>query len=295
MSRPESTYSYLESGGMTCRLCQSHTGSESSSNSRKEMLPKPITIVTSESSSSCFVRPEEFTFGSSHAVTTQTPAQVSQRRHLDFIPTQQSDLRLSIDLTLALPFFSLRADPRQARAAPAVANDDGAESPGAPAAASRPAHPSGGPPGLVTSLTAVAHHFSAGGRGPAQRGPLQRPVGFPRLRGLPTRGGHEDYGWGPDWGCRRGQRRQPAGKVRPVRGSLQEGPGGSGDGGLRRDGESGQQSLAAPVLALAHVHVHAQRRVGRVLRCWLTPGDGQRLAVSMLHPHLAGHAPFADS
>uniref|UniRef100_H3C131 Sprouty related EVH1 domain containing 3 n=1 Tax=Tetraodon nigroviridis TaxID=99883 RepID=H3C131_TETNG len=30
--------------------------SESSSNSRKEMLPKPITIVTSESSSTCFVR-----------------------------------------------------------------------------------------------------------------------------------------------------------------------------------------------------------------------------------------------
>uniref|UniRef100_H3DFT6 Sprouty related EVH1 domain containing 3 n=1 Tax=Tetraodon nigroviridis TaxID=99883 RepID=H3DFT6_TETNG len=33
----------------------SHTGSESSSNSRKEMLPKPITIVTSESSSTCFI------------------------------------------------------------------------------------------------------------------------------------------------------------------------------------------------------------------------------------------------
>lgn len=64
--------------GMTCSLCQSHTGSESSSNSRKEMLPKPITIVTSESSSTCFVRSEEFSFGSSHAVTTQTPAQVAQ-------------------------------------------------------------------------------------------------------------------------------------------------------------------------------------------------------------------------
>lgn len=63
--------------GMTCSLCQSHTGSESSSNSRKEMLPKPITIVTSESSSTCFVRSEEFSFGSSHAVTTQTPAQVT--------------------------------------------------------------------------------------------------------------------------------------------------------------------------------------------------------------------------
>lgn len=62
---------------MTRGLCQSHTGSESSSNSRKEMLPKPITIVTSESSSTCFVRSEEFSFGSGHAVTTQTPAQVA--------------------------------------------------------------------------------------------------------------------------------------------------------------------------------------------------------------------------
>jgi len=41
------------------------------------MLPKPITIVTSESSSTCFVRSEEFNFGSSHALTTQTPAQVT--------------------------------------------------------------------------------------------------------------------------------------------------------------------------------------------------------------------------
>uniref|UniRef100_A0A3B4VHA4 Sprouty related EVH1 domain containing 3 n=2 Tax=Seriola dumerili TaxID=41447 RepID=A0A3B4VHA4_SERDU len=57
----------------------SHTGSESSSNSRKEMLPKPITIVTSESSSTCFVRSDEFSFGSSHAVTTQTPAQIHTR------------------------------------------------------------------------------------------------------------------------------------------------------------------------------------------------------------------------
>ncbi len=62
---------------MTCSLSQSHTGSESSSNSRKEMLPKPITIVTSESSSTCFVRStEEFAYGTGHACTTQTPAQV---------------------------------------------------------------------------------------------------------------------------------------------------------------------------------------------------------------------------
>ncbi|KAM6973749.1 LOW QUALITY PROTEIN: sprouty-related, EVH1 domain-containing protein 3 [Aplochiton taeniatus] len=57
---------------------ESHTGSESSSNSRKEMLPKPLTIVTSESSSTCFVRSEEFSFAG-HAVTTQTPAQIHTR------------------------------------------------------------------------------------------------------------------------------------------------------------------------------------------------------------------------
>uniref|UniRef100_A0A096LSN8 Sprouty related EVH1 domain containing 3 n=1 Tax=Poecilia formosa TaxID=48698 RepID=A0A096LSN8_POEFO len=61
--------------------------SESSSNSRKEMLPKPITIVTSESSSTCFVRPEEFSFGSSHAVTTHTPAQVDKRQTFFFTTT----------------------------------------------------------------------------------------------------------------------------------------------------------------------------------------------------------------
>ncbi|KAJ3589987.1 hypothetical protein NHX12_007944 [Muraenolepis orangiensis] len=44
----------------------SHTGSESSSTSRKEMLPKPVTIVTSQSSSTCFVRPEEFGFAAEH-------------------------------------------------------------------------------------------------------------------------------------------------------------------------------------------------------------------------------------
>ncbi|XP_071216364.1 sprouty-related, EVH1 domain-containing protein 3 [Salvelinus alpinus] len=59
----------------------SHTGSESSSNSRKEMLPKPVTIVTSESSSTCFVRStsEEFSFGASHTLTTTTPAQIHTR------------------------------------------------------------------------------------------------------------------------------------------------------------------------------------------------------------------------
>ncbi|KAG7483865.1 hypothetical protein MATL_G00042910 [Megalops atlanticus] len=57
----------------------SHTGSESSSNSRKEMLPRPITIVTSESSSACFVPPpatEDFGYGTGHSTSTQTPAQI---------------------------------------------------------------------------------------------------------------------------------------------------------------------------------------------------------------------------
>lgn len=73
----------------TCSLYQSHTGSESSSNSRKEMLPKPITIVTSESSSTCFVRSaaEEFGYGEGHAVTTQTPAQVFFFLNLFCLPT----------------------------------------------------------------------------------------------------------------------------------------------------------------------------------------------------------------
>lgn len=67
---------------LTLSLCQSHTDSESSSNSRKEMLPKPITIVTSESSAACFVRSaaEDCGYGTGHVVPTQTPAQV--RAHL---------------------------------------------------------------------------------------------------------------------------------------------------------------------------------------------------------------------
>ncbi|XP_058243198.1 sprouty-related, EVH1 domain-containing protein 3 isoform X3 [Hemibagrus wyckioides] len=65
---------------MVKHLYQSHTGSESSSNSRKEMLPKPITIVTSESST-CFVHSaaEEFGYGEGHAITSQTPGQVHRR------------------------------------------------------------------------------------------------------------------------------------------------------------------------------------------------------------------------
>ncbi|XP_029111054.1 sprouty-related, EVH1 domain-containing protein 3 isoform X2 [Scleropages formosus] len=60
----------------------SHTDSESSSNSRKEMLPKPVTIVTSESSSTCFVRSAVEEFGyevGSAAVTPQAPVQIHTR------------------------------------------------------------------------------------------------------------------------------------------------------------------------------------------------------------------------
>ncbi|XP_028680809.1 sprouty-related, EVH1 domain-containing protein 3 isoform X1 [Erpetoichthys calabaricus] len=52
-----------------------HTDSESSSNSRKEMLPKHVTIVTSESSSSCYVRSpasEEYGYGSPTASMAST-------------------------------------------------------------------------------------------------------------------------------------------------------------------------------------------------------------------------------
>ncbi|KAL8219882.1 UNVERIFIED_CONTAM: hypothetical protein K2H54_035564, partial [Gekko kuhli] len=61
-----------------------HTDSESSSNSRKEMLPKPVTIVTSESSSSCYLRSpasEEFSFGTAQgaACTGQVQPQVLQQ------------------------------------------------------------------------------------------------------------------------------------------------------------------------------------------------------------------------
>ncbi|CAH2314199.1 sprouty-related, EVH1 domain-containing 3 [Pelobates cultripes] len=58
------------------------TDSESSSNSRKEMLPKHITIVTSESSSSCYVRSpasEEFGFSSGPSVSPSTQSQPLQR------------------------------------------------------------------------------------------------------------------------------------------------------------------------------------------------------------------------
>ncbi|MBN3312991.1 SPRE1 protein, partial [Atractosteus spatula] len=55
---------------------------ESSSSSRKEMLPRPATIVTSQSSATCFVRPpatEDYGYGTGHTVATPTPAQIHTR------------------------------------------------------------------------------------------------------------------------------------------------------------------------------------------------------------------------
>ncbi|XP_051900343.1 sprouty-related, EVH1 domain-containing protein 3 [Pristis pectinata] len=62
-----------------------HTDSESSPNSRKEMLPKHITIVTSESSSSCYIRSpvsDEFWLGHTEAATphSQVPGRTPRRQ-----------------------------------------------------------------------------------------------------------------------------------------------------------------------------------------------------------------------
>ncbi|KAJ8275658.1 hypothetical protein COCON_G00074100 [Conger conger] len=91
----------------------SHTGSESSSNSRKEMLPKPITIVTSESSSPCFTLPsaaEDYGYGTQHAVTTQTPAQI----HIRPVQLQPSQTSPSVSTSSAPPL----TPPTPAAAAP---------------------------------------------------------------------------------------------------------------------------------------------------------------------------------
>nr|XP_033812475.1 sprouty-related, EVH1 domain-containing protein 3 isoform X1 [Geotrypetes seraphini] len=67
-----------------------HTDSESSSNSRKEMLPKHITIVTSESSSSCYIRsPASEEFGYSTAQVATPTAQVQPLPHLTFHDEQE--------------------------------------------------------------------------------------------------------------------------------------------------------------------------------------------------------------
>ncbi|KAG9333089.1 hypothetical protein JZ751_013513, partial [Albula glossodonta] len=70
ISRLERGSSVLNS--LPLHLPQSHTGSDSSSNSRKEMLPKPITVVTSESSSPCLVlsppAAKEYGYGSQHPI-----------------------------------------------------------------------------------------------------------------------------------------------------------------------------------------------------------------------------------
>lgn len=97
---------------ITCSLYQSHTGSESSSNSRKEMLPKPITIVTSESSSTCFVRSaaEDLGFGEGHAVTIQTPAQVFPLFYLPFTLFRVNILNKTIKRKKKSFFFHWNAE-----------------------------------------------------------------------------------------------------------------------------------------------------------------------------------------
>ncbi|XP_067830909.1 sprouty-related, EVH1 domain-containing protein 1-like [Heptranchias perlo] len=60
------------------------TDSESSSNSRKEMLPKHITIVTSESSSSCYIRSpasDEFRLVQTQAATPSNQVQTRPLQH----------------------------------------------------------------------------------------------------------------------------------------------------------------------------------------------------------------------
>lgn len=94
-------------GLITCSLYQSHTGSESSSNSRKEMLPKPITIVTSESST-CFVRSaaEEFGYGEGHAITIQSPGKVFQLFYLSITVFRLNmEDKVQIQLILQIYFF----------------------------------------------------------------------------------------------------------------------------------------------------------------------------------------------
>uniref|UniRef100_A0A8C5WYW3 Sprouty related EVH1 domain containing 3 n=1 Tax=Laticauda laticaudata TaxID=8630 RepID=A0A8C5WYW3_LATLA len=81
------------------------TDSESSSNSQKEMLPKPITIVTSESSSTCFIRTpisEEFPFSSTQGASSAGPV-CSQNN----LPSRLlSFLSLSPSSPLSSPLFS---------------------------------------------------------------------------------------------------------------------------------------------------------------------------------------------
>ncbi|XP_060131523.1 sprouty-related, EVH1 domain-containing protein 3 [Zootoca vivipara] len=75
---PSSTSSSQDDADGTDKALAVHTDSESSSNSRKEMLPKPITIVTSESSSSCYLRSpvsEEFSFSTAQGATSSGPVQ----------------------------------------------------------------------------------------------------------------------------------------------------------------------------------------------------------------------------
>ncbi|XP_078389268.1 sprouty-related, EVH1 domain-containing protein 3 [Cetorhinus maximus] len=71
-----------------------HTDSESSSNSRKEMLPKHITIVTSESSSSCYIRSpasDEFRLGLTQAAAQANQAETRPLQHGSYQEADQPE------------------------------------------------------------------------------------------------------------------------------------------------------------------------------------------------------------
>ncbi|XP_065427420.1 sprouty-related, EVH1 domain-containing protein 3 isoform X3 [Chrysemys picta bellii] len=77
-----------------------HTDSESSSNSRKEMLPKHITIVTSESSSSCYIRSpasEEFAFSTAQGSTPTSQGGQVQTQPLQHVTLHDEEELESIN------------------------------------------------------------------------------------------------------------------------------------------------------------------------------------------------------
>ncbi|KAL4658595.1 sprouty-related, EVH1 domain-containing protein 3 [Arapaima gigas] len=83
----------------------SQTDSESTSNSRKERQPKPITIVTSKSSSTSFMCPpvaEDFGYGVKPAISRQTPAM----SHIRPVQHQASSLTTAASSPATLPAAS---------------------------------------------------------------------------------------------------------------------------------------------------------------------------------------------
>lgn len=140
----------------------------------------------------------------------------------------------------------------------------------------------------LSPFSALAHYLPAGGRGPPQLGPLQGPVGYAWLRGLPPRRCYTDQGGWADRGCGGGRR---AGQIGALCGALRERIGRRGHHRLRSHRHAGHQRLSAQLFT----HLHAQRCAGGAVGQRLPAGDGQKLALSLLHPHLTRHAPLSDS